>query len=91
MVRFRAHPFRHAQTEIATEDRASLRGAEDTGTLMTSFSLTRPKIPLAATLSQMLENIELELAEGKLEAGGERRLRRRAELIRWLLTPQPIT
>jgi hypothetical protein len=33
---------------------------------MTSFYLTRPKIPLAAALSQMLENIELELAQGKL-------------------------
>ena len=67
------------------------RGAEDTGTAMTSFSLTRPKIPLAAELSQMLENIETELAEGTLEAGDERRLRWRAELIRWLLTPRPIT
>ena len=57
---------------------------------MTSFSLTRPKIPLAAPLSQMLENIEAELAEEKLEAGEERRLRRRAELIRWLLTPRPV-
>ena len=91
MVRFRAHPFRHAQTEIATEDRASLRGAEDTGTVMTSFSLTRPKIPLAAALSQMLENIETELAEQKLEAADERRLRQRAKLIRWLLTPSQIT
>jgi len=91
MVRFRAHPFRHAQTEIATEDRASSRGAEDTRTVMTSFSLTRPKIPLAAALSQMLENIETELAEQKLEAADERRLRQRAKLIRWLLTPSQIT
>ena len=58
---------------------------------MTSFYLTQPEIPIAAALSQMLENIELELAERKLEAGSERRLRRRAELIRWLLTPRPIT
>jgi hypothetical protein len=33
---------------------------------MTSFYLTRPKIPLAAALSQMLENIELELAQALL-------------------------
>ena len=91
MAPFHAHPFRHAQTEIATEDRASSRGAEDTRTVMTSFSLTRPKIPLAAALSQMLENIETELAEQKLEAADERRLRRRAELIRSLLTPRLIT
>jgi len=91
MAPFHAHPFRHAQTEIATEDRASSRGAEDTRTVMTSFSLTRPKIPLAAALSQMLENIETELAEQKLEAADERRLRQRAKLIRWLLTPSQIT
>ena len=66
-------------------------GRKTAGTVMTSFYLTRPKIPLAGALSQMLENIELELAEGKLEAGDERRLRRRAYLIRWLLTPRPIT
>ena len=59
------------------------------GTVMTSFYLARPQLPLAAALSQMLENIETELAEGTLEAGDERRLR--AELIRWLLTPRPIT
>ena len=58
---------------------------------MTSSYLTRPKIPLAAALSQMLENIEAELAEERLEGGDERRLRRRAELIRWLLTPRLIT
>ena len=58
---------------------------------MTSFSLTRPKIPLAAPLSQMLENIEAELAEKELEVADKRRLRRRAELIRRLLTPRPIT
>jgi hypothetical protein len=40
---------------------------------MTSSYLTRPKISLAAALSQMLENIETELAEGKLEAADERR------------------
>jgi hypothetical protein len=48
-------------------------------------------MPLAAALSQMLRNIETELAEVKFEAADERRLRRRAELIRVLLTPRPIT
>ena len=38
---------------------------------MTSFSLTRPKIPLAAALLQMLENIEAELAGEELEVADE--------------------
>jgi hypothetical protein len=58
---------------------------------MTSSYLTRPKMPLAAALSQMLRRIETELAEEKLEAADERRLRRRVELIRSLLTPTRIT
>jgi len=49
-----------------------------------------PGIFVASLRLMPNENIELELAERNLEAGGERRLRRRAELIRWLLTPQPI-
>jgi hypothetical protein len=39
----------------------------------------------------MLENIEADLADGKLDAMQAERLRWRAELIRWLLTPRPIT
>jgi hypothetical protein len=58
---------------------------------MTSSYLTRAKMPLAAALSQMLRNIETELTEEKLEAADEQRLRRRANLIRGLLTPQSIT
>ena len=58
---------------------------------MTSFYLTRPEIPLAAALSQMLDNIEADLADGKLDAMQADRLRWRAELIRWLLTPRSIT
>ena len=57
---------------------------------MTSPYLQQPLVPLAAALSQMLENIEAELAEKELEVADERRLRRRAELIRWLLTPRPV-
>jgi hypothetical protein len=52
---------------------------------------TRPKMPLAAALSRMLRNIETDLAEEKLGAPDKRRLRRRAELIRKLLTPRLIT
>ena len=58
---------------------------------MTSSYLTRSEIPLAAALSQMLENIEADLTDGELDAVQTERLRWRAELIRWLLTPRPIT
>jgi hypothetical protein len=58
---------------------------------MTSSYLTRPIIPLAAALSQMLENIEADLTDGKLDAIQAERLRGRAELIRSLLTPSRIT
>ena len=58
---------------------------------MTSLYLTRPEIPLAAALSQMLENIEADLAYGKLDAMEAERLRWRAELIRSLLTPSQVT
>jgi hypothetical protein len=39
----------------------------------------------------MLENIEADLADSKLDAAQTERLRRRAEWIRWLLTPSRIT
>ena len=58
---------------------------------MTSLYLTRPETPLAAALSQMLENIEADLADGKLDAMEAERLRWRAELIRSLLTPSQVT
>ena len=54
---------------------------------MTSPYLQQPLAPLAAALSQMLENIEADLADGKLDAVLAERLRWRAELIRSLLTP----
>jgi hypothetical protein len=56
---------------------------------MTSAYLTRSEIPLAAALSRMLEHIE-ELANDKLDAPQEERLRWRAELIRELLTLRSI-
>ena len=57
---------------------------------MTSAYLTRPEIPLAAALSRMLEQIEAELANNKLDVSQEDRLRWRAELIRKLLTLRPV-
>ena len=91
MVRFRAHPFRHLKLKSLPKIVPAWAGRKTAGTVMTSFSLTLPKIPLAAALSRMLENIETELAEEKLEAADERRLHWRAELIRRLLAPQLIT
>jgi hypothetical protein len=58
---------------------------------MISLHLTRPEIPVAAALSQMLENIEADLADGKLDAMEAERLRWRADLIRSLLTPSQVT
>jgi hypothetical protein len=58
---------------------------------MTSSYLTRSEIPLAAALSQMLENIEADLAHGKLDVVQAAHLRWRAELIRRLLKLRSIT
>ena len=57
---------------------------------MTSAYLTLSEIPLAAAPSRMLEHIEAELADNKLDASQEERLRWPAELIRRLLTLRPI-
>ena len=57
---------------------------------MTSAYLTRSEIPLAAALSRMLENIEAQLADDRLDATQKETLRWRAELIRTLLTLRPI-
>jgi hypothetical protein len=58
---------------------------------MTSPYLNRPLLPLAVALPRMLDQIEAELTDENLEAAEERRLRQRAELIRGLLMPRPIT
>jgi hypothetical protein len=58
---------------------------------MTSPYLDRPLIPLTVALPLLLGRIEAELANKKLEAAKEQDLRRRAELIRGLLMPSPIT
>jgi hypothetical protein len=59
--------------------------------IMTSSYLQQPLVPFAVALSQMLENIEADLADGKLGTVQAERLRWRAELIRSLLTPSRIT
>jgi hypothetical protein len=58
---------------------------------MTSPYLNRPLFPLAVGLPRMLEKIETELADERIGAAEKWRLRRRSELIRWLLTPSGIT
>jgi hypothetical protein len=59
---------------------------------MTSSYLDRPLVPVTVALRRLLENIEAELANGKLEDAEQRqRLCRRARLIRWLLVPRPVT
>ena len=55
--------------------------------VMTSPYLDRPLLPIAVALPRMLEKIETDLANDKIEAAEKWCLRRRAELIRWLLTP----
>jgi hypothetical protein len=51
--------------------------------------LDQPLIPLAATLSRMLEKIETELADEKIGAAERWRLRLRAGLIRRMLRLNP--
>jgi hypothetical protein len=58
---------------------------------MISPYLNRPLLPLGVALPWMLDQIEAELANQKLEPAKEQGLRRRAEMIRRLLTPSPIT
>jgi hypothetical protein len=58
---------------------------------MTSPYLEQPLVPLGVALTRMIENIEAGLANDKPDAGEERRLRQRIELIRWLLVPRLIT
>jgi hypothetical protein len=52
---------------------------------MASPYLDRPLIPLAVALPRMLETIEAELADMKVNAAEKWRLRQRAELVRGLL------
>jgi hypothetical protein len=57
---------------------------------MSSPYLDRPLLPLAVVLPRLLEKIEAEVANKKVEAAKQQSLRRRAELIHGLLTPSPI-
>jgi hypothetical protein len=58
---------------------------------MTSPYLEQSFVPLSVALLQMLDKIEAKLMNEKLEAAEEERLRGRAQLIRRLLEPSPIT
>ena len=69
-----------------TRPRKPIRGTE-----MTSPYLDQTLVPLAVALPRMLEKIETELTDDKIEAAEKWRLRQRAKLIRWLLTPSQIT
>jgi hypothetical protein len=55
---------------------------------MTSPYLEQPLVPLGVALPKMLENIEAELANEKLQPAQKSHLRQRAELIHWLLAPR---
>ena len=65
-----------------TRPRKPIRGTE-----MTSPYLDQTLVPLAVALPRMLEKIETELTDDKIEAAEKWRLRQRAKLIRWLLAP----
>jgi len=58
---------------------------------MTSPYLEQPFVPLGVALPLVLEKIEAELANERLQAAEKQHLRRRAESIRWLLRLAPIT
>jgi hypothetical protein len=58
---------------------------------MTSPYLEQLLVPLGVALPQMLDRIEAKLANERLEVADQERLRRRAELIRGLLTVCPIS
>ena len=58
---------------------------------MISCYLDRPILPLAVTLSLLLQNVEAELANEKLEVAEKQRLHQRCELIRRLLASSRIT
>jgi hypothetical protein len=58
---------------------------------MISPYLERPLLPLTVVLPRLLENIDAKLANQKLEAASKEHFQRRAELIRSLLTPEPVS
>ena len=58
---------------------------------MTSPYLDLPLLSLAVVLPRLLENIEAELANEKLDVAEKQRLHQRCELIRRLLASSRIT
>ena len=58
---------------------------------MISPYLDRPLLPLTVVLPRLLENVEAELANQKLNAAWQEHFHRRAELIRGLLKPSRIS
>jgi hypothetical protein len=58
---------------------------------MISSYLDRPILPLAVTLPMVLQNVEAELANAKLDVVEKQRLHQRCELIRRLLASSRIT
>ena len=61
-----------------------------TVTEMISSYLDRPILSLAVTLPMLLQNVEAELANEKLEVTEKQRLHQRCELIRRLLVSSRI-
>jgi hypothetical protein len=53
--------------------------------------LDQPLVPLTVALPQMLEEIETELSDKTVSAADRWHLRQRAELMRGLLTPKPLS
>ena len=58
---------------------------------MSSPYLDQPLVPLSVALPQILVQLEVKLANEKLYAAEEGRLRQRAELIRDLLALRSVT
>ena len=58
---------------------------------MSSPYLDRPLLPLTVALPQLLEKVEAELADKKLEAARREHIHRRIEMIRGLLKPTRLT
>jgi hypothetical protein len=86
-------PARTCDAFLASGARADRgHGPESRSRTRNDLPLSEPALlPLAVALPRMLEKIKAELANKKLKAAEAERLRQRAELIRSLLTPNPVT
>jgi hypothetical protein len=65
--------------------RAAVKRRESYETKLHSPYLDHPLLPLNVALPRMLDGIEANLAEVRVDAVEKEHLRQRAELIRWLL------